>query len=248
MSRTICWFSCGAASAVATALTLASNPEALVVRNVVREEHPDNDRFAADCEKWFGKEIINTMSDRYNGSIYEVFEQRKYIAGIHGAPCTFELKKNVRERFQRPDDVHVFGFTAEEQGRFDRLLDANGSLQVEAPLIDAGMTHADCLALLDRRGIELPAMYRLGYRNNNCIGCVKGGAGYWNKIRSDFPEVFERMAALEERYGARLVKQGGERIPLRDLHPDTGDYQAEAMVDCGIFCELADMEIGERVA
>ena len=24
-------------------------------------------------------------------------------------------------------------------------------------------------------GIEIPVMYRLGYNNNNCVGCVKGG-------------------------------------------------------------------------
>ncbi len=37
-------------------------------------------------------------------------------------------------------------------------------------------------------------MYDLGYPNNNCIGCVKGGMGYWNKIRKDFPEVFQKRA------------------------------------------------------
>lgn len=35
-------------------------------------------------------------------------------------------------------------------------------------------------------------MYDLGYANNNCIGCVKGGIGYWNKIRIDFPEESDR--------------------------------------------------------
>jgi len=62
--RLLCWFSCGAASAVATKLAIAQyslthNVE--VVRCVVKEEHPDNDRFAADCEKWFGQPVINLM-------------------------------------------------------------------------------------------------------------------------------------------------------------------------------------------
>lgn len=243
MGRTLCWFSCGAASAVATKLTLAKNPASLIVRNVVMEEHPDNDRFAQDCQKWFGKEIINTMNEKYNGSIYDVFKAKKFIASPWGAPCTLELKKKVREDFQKPTDTHVFGFTAEEEHRFDRLLDANNGLQVEAPLIEAGLTHADCLALLNEQGIELPEMYRLGYKNNNCIGCVKGGAGYWNKIRSDFPEQFERMSQLEQKLGAKLVKQGGERIQLKELLPETGVYESEGEVQCGIFCELALMDM-----
>ena len=44
-------------------------------------------------------------------------------------------------------------------------------------------------SLIERAGLRLPEMYRLGYANANCVGCVKGGAGYWNKIRRDFPEL-----------------------------------------------------------
>ena len=48
--------------------------------------------------------------------------------------------------------------------------------------------------MVHRAGVKLPAMYGLGYEHNNCIGCVKGGMGYWNKIRKDFPDAFEKMA------------------------------------------------------
>ncbi len=51
--RIVCWFSSGAASAVATKLTIIANAGRLplvVVRCLVREEHSDNDRFEAVCE------------------------------------------------------------------------------------------------------------------------------------------------------------------------------------------------------
>jgi hypothetical protein len=51
--------------------------------------------------------------------------------------------------------------------------------------------------MVERAGIELPMMYRLGYSNANCIGCVKGGMGYWNKIRRDFPAEFEELAEAQ---------------------------------------------------
>ena len=54
MSRTVSWFSCGAASAVATKL---SKPDVIVYCEVI-EEHPDNKRFLKDCEEWFNQEII----------------------------------------------------------------------------------------------------------------------------------------------------------------------------------------------
>ncbi|RML73278.1 hypothetical protein APX70_04692, partial [Pseudomonas syringae pv. maculicola] len=63
---------------------------------------------------------------------------------------------------------------------------------VIAPLIDRGLGKEDCKAMIQRAGIELPVMYRMGYDNANCIGCVKSGEGYFRAIREDFPEQFEQ--------------------------------------------------------
>lgn len=243
--RIVSWFSCGAASAVATKLAISQYGKDVVVANcVIREEHPDNNRFAADCEKWFGVPIVNLINEKYKGSIYEVFRQRKYISGVAGAPCTSLLKKEVREKFQLPNDMHVFGYCAEEQKRWDSFLDAN-NINAVAPLIERGLEHSDCLAMIQDAGIELPKMYQLGFKHNNCIGCCKAtGAGYWNKIRDNFPEMFNRMATVSRLYGARIIKiNGDERIFLDELKPDTGNYQDEPEVQCGIFCHMAKDEI-----
>jgi hypothetical protein len=245
VSRVLCWFSCGAASAVATKLTLAQYPDAVVVRCIVKEEHPDNDRFAADCERWFGVPIVNITADEYDGSVIRVCDERGYWSGIAGAPCTRLLKKVPREKFQRPTDKHIFGYTADQKDmeRWDDFLDAN-NIDAESPLIERGLTHADCLAMVQDAGIELPAMYRLGYHHNNCIGCARaGGQGYWNKIRDDFPEQFQRMAVVSRRLGARLVNTSGNvHIFLDELQRGTGDYQTEPEIQCGIFCEMAQKE------
>lgn len=244
--RIICWFSCGAASAVATKMAIqlnAGKKELIVARCYIKEEHSDNDRFAQQCEKWFGVPIINLKDEKHDGSIYNVFIANKYIAGIAGAPCTRILKKRVRESFQKQNDTHVFGYTVEEQNRADRFIDANNDVNLWSVLIDNNLTHDDCLAIVKRAGIELPEMYKLGYRNNNCIGCVKGGAGYWNKIRIDFPETFDRMAKLERQIGASICKQKGQRIYLDEMNPTTGNYKAEPEVECGIFCEMAERAI-----
>ncbi|WP_230688579.1 hypothetical protein, partial [Streptococcus pneumoniae] len=89
--------------------------------------------------------------------------------------------------------------------RIERIKLTNPEISVAIPDADANLSHADCLALVARAGIELPKMYRLGYANNNCIGCVKGGAGYWNKIRRDFPSVFARMALVERSLGRTVL-------------------------------------------
>jgi hypothetical protein len=98
-------------------------------------------------------------------------------------------------------------------------------------------------------------MYKLGYKNNNCIGCVKGGMGYWNKIRKDFPEDFKKMADLEQEMGVSICytdikanrsksgKNEKKLIPLHELEPNRGRYSAELDIGCGIFCQMASDEI-----
>jgi hypothetical protein len=240
--RTIAWFSCGAASAVATKLALAESKLEIVYCQV-KEEHLDNMRFKKDCEKWFGQEIKVICNEKYNGSIYEVFEKTKYIVGVAGAPCTRLLKKEMRKQYELPNDRQVFGYTVEEQHRVDRFIDSNNDVNLWSILIEKSLTKSDCLAILQRAGIELPAMYKLGYQNNNCIGCVKGGLGYWNKIRNDFPEQFQRMAETEKRINAKILKHNGERIWLTDLPKNAGDYPSEQAIECGIFCHMAEDSI-----
>ena len=239
--RTVCWFSCGAASAVATKIALAEREresEVIIADTEVKEEHPDNKRFLADCEEWFGQKIQILGNDFYDRSIYRVFE-KNYIRTPKGAPCTRALKKQIRERFEKPTDRQVFGYTAEEQARLDRFIDANADVNIWTPLIEKGLGKEDCLAMLKNAGIELPAMYKLGYHNNNCIGCVKGGMGYWNKIKVDFPEHFDRMAKLERFKKQTIFK---DRY-LDELKPTDGNYPQEPNIECSIFCQIAEQEL-----
>lgn len=246
--RTVSWFSHGVASAVATKLTIASQTEPVdIVCCEIKEEHPDNKRFLKDCEKWFGQKITVLGNDEYKRSIDEVFWRKKYMAGVAGAPCTMELKKKVRQDFERPNDIQVFGYTAEEQNRVDRFIDGNNGVDLLTPLVDKGLGKQDCLAMVENAGIELPAMYKLGYKNNNCCGCVKAQSpAYWKKIQIDFPKRFRIMAGMEMITGARICKytKDGEehRIRLTELPDHIEPMDDTVDIQCGIFCQMAENE------
>lgn len=245
MSRVVEWFSCGAPSAVSAKLTLAKygrTHEVVIARIVIPSEHPDNDRFAADCEEWFGHPITNLSSTRYRDT-WDVWEKRRFISGPQGALCTTELKKMVRQDFQRPDDIQVFGYTAEERKRAERFRGQNFEVRLETPLIEAGLTKSDCKALVSRAGIEIPMMYRLGFSNNNCIPCGKASSpAYWNRIRRHFPNRFDRMARLSRELGARLVKVNDARIFLDELDPALGAEDVEPDIECSLLCHIAEQE------
>ncbi|OUS29153.1 hypothetical protein A9Q98_06335 [Thalassotalea sp. 42_200_T64] len=243
-NRIVCWFSCGAASAVATKMMIAKsndNQELVIAYCEVEEEHPDNKRFLKECEIWFGQKIIILRNEYYKGSIYNVFESN-YMRTPAGSPCTRALKKQVRQKFQKIDDVHVFGYTAEEENRLNNFIDANNEIDVYSPLIDRCISKENCLSMIENAGIELPTMYKQGYPHNNCVGCVKGGMGYWNKIRVDYPETFNRMAKLERRKGYTVLKEPktGKPLFLDDLDPNRGRMSEEPNIECGIFCHAEE--------
>lgn len=237
-SRVLSWFSCGAASAIAAkeALRLYPGRVEVVYCDTMSAEHPDNARFMADVERWLGVTVRRLRSDRF-ASVDEVFEKRNYMAGRRGAICTVEMKKVPRFKFQRADDIHVFGFTADEGKRIRRFEAGNPDMILAWVLRDAGITKADCYRTLTHAGIELPAMYRLGYRNNNCLGCVKATSpAYWAKVRRDFPGVFAQRAAQSRAIGCRLTRVKGKRIFLDELpEGNFGRYKTED-ISCGPEC------------
>jgi hypothetical protein len=251
--RVVCRFSCGAASAVATKLTLAHNEpgDVLIINAFIQEEHEDNRRFLADCERWFGRPITILRDEKYGASTHEVWRRKRFMKGLRGAPCSLELKRKLLAKISKHGDVNVIGFTVEEEDRLKDLQDHFPEMKWEAPLIDRGLTKADCLAIIEMAGIELPLMYRKGYDNANCIGCPKGGQNYWQAIREDFPEQFFQIKTIQESIGPgasflrfRSGPRAGERMSLADLPPGRGNMAEEPSFSCSFFCEMARQDIG----
>ena len=230
----ILWFSCGAASAIACKIALEKYPDATIVYQHIASAHPDNERFIADCEKWYQKSIIRIRSMFYTDQ-FHVVKATRYINGPAGARCTTELKKKVRKQFELENpgiELQIFGMTADEKHRADRLNDQ----PYWFPLIEQGIYKQECYERLHVAGIDLPQMYKIGFNNNNCIGCVKGGKGYWNMIRIHFPDKFNQMAELEREIGRSCING---RF-LDELSPDEGSHK-EPDISCGLFC-LAEKE------
>lgn len=249
MTRVLAQFSCGVTSLIATALTLAQHRgkrEVVIVNAFIVEEDEDNRRFLADCERWLQHPITVLRDQKYGASVHEVWRRKRFMKGQHGAPCSMELKRKLLASFQRPGDEIVIGYDADEQARFEDLVERNPATIFRAPLIERGLTKSDCLAMVQRAGIELPLMYRDGFENANCPGCPKGGEGYWNRIRTVRPLVFQRVLEIQEDIGEGAYffrnRETGERFGLKDLRPDAGRHN-EPAPDCSFFCEIAEADL-----
>ena len=237
--RKVVWFSCGSAS-FACLWMLRNEPNLVVAYCDTGSEHQDNKRFMLDAELACKVSVFTLKNEKYQDH-FDVCEKTRYINGAGGARCTVELKKVMRFKFELPDDIQVFGYTKDEQHRADRLVKAYPEINARFPLIDAGWNKQDCINLLHKLGIEIPVMYRLGYNNNNCIGCVKGGAGYWNKIRKDFPDKFRRMAEVERKVGHSCIKG----TFLDELKTDVGREPSGFDMSCDFVCQSMDIAIAK---
>ena len=239
MAMVVSWFSAGASSAVATKLAIDDIDK--IIYTHIADQHHDTLRFVEECEEWFGKPIEILQSPA--GSVETVIMLTRYINGPKGAPCTRILKREVRKQWEQ-DHIndgpftYVWGLDADEEARADRIVDAMPMHEHWFPLIEHNHNKDHVHRILRASGIKRPEMYELGYNNNNCVGCVKGGMGYWNKIRVDFPEVFKSRAKLERKVGASCING----VYLDELDPDRGLTTKPIVDDCGIFCELLTLE------
>lgn len=233
----VCWISAGVSSFIAGYLEKDTIDKFIYID--IEDQHPDSMRFIKDCEQVLGKKIEILKSPYGNvenavrgcGGYFRI--NRKF------APCTSYLKKRVRKEWEYDhreyDITYVWGMDCTEKHRAESLEETMCEFTHVFPLIDRGLTKEDAHGMCERLSIKRPVMYDVGYNNNNCIGCVKGGMGYWNKIRVDFPEVFESRAKLERECGNSILKE----CYLDELDPNRGRMSDEIMQDCGIFCELA---------
>jgi len=235
--------SMGASSLIACYLERDTIDEFVYIH--VADQHPDTMRFLEDCEKLLGRKITVLQSTRYK-DVDDACRQHKYITGNGYTSCSDRLKRQVRKQWEYENDIdmveYVWGFDRDEKSRCEKMDRAEPNHTHIFPLVEKDLNKAQVLGAVERFGIKLPWMYLNGYPNNNCIGCVRGGQGYWNKIREDFPDVFAARAKLERDIGASMLKETLEdgtirRIFLDELDPERGRNKI-IVPDCGLYCQM----------
>ena len=231
----VCWLSAGVSSFIAGYLSREEIDKYIYID--ISDQHPDSMRFIKDCEKVLDREIEILRSKEYE-SVEQAIRAFGQVSNIstHFFPCTSWLKKRVRKewemQFHNVDFTYIWGFDCNEKSRADRLVEINPNISHRFPLIEHDLSKSDTHFICDCLGVERPVTYDLGYNNNNCIGCVKGGMGYWNKIRLDFPEVFKSRAKMERDLGSSILK----KCYLDELDPNRGRMSDEVNFECSIFC------------
>ena len=140
------------------------------------------------------------------------------------------------------------------------------------PLLMLGINKKDCINIVAESNIEPPEMYKYGFGNNNCFktGCVQGGIGYWQKMKREFPDKFNKMAKIEHQLtdikgepvtmlkdqsneAKQIVKDTGikwkqfvflkrhQSYPELKTIDDMNGREPEPLIDCNGFCGVNDL-------
>lgn len=265
----ICWWSGGITSAVAClkAIELYGRDKCRVIFIDTNNEDDDTYRFMKDCEVLFGLPIETITSNKHK-SVQDVWYKYKSLNVAHGAVCSSELKRRVRETWEKDNkwDYQVFGFDLDEAKRAKGMVINHPKVKPIFPLMMYGLNKKECLRIFEDTGIRAPRMYELGFHNNNCFktGCVQGGIGYWQKMRDEYPEKFDKMAEVEhdltdikgkpvtmlKDQSADAKANGSNQVFLKP-HPDYPTLkdlsmmkgrEVKPLMDCNGFCGVNDLE------
>lgn len=211
----------------------------------VNDQHEDSMRFIKDCEKAIGKPITILKSKQYK-SVEECVRTFGGFRSLNGGgsefiPCTAWMKKRIRQEWESDhpeyEITYVWGFDNDERNRAERMKEMHPDYTHIFPLIDKLLSKEDVHGYFaEHFTFKRPLMYDLGFPNNNCVGCIRGGMGYWNNIRIYFPEVFKARAKLERDIGYSIIRG----VFLDELDENRGDMNTEIFPDCGIMCRLVD--------
>lgn len=83
---------------------------------------------------------------------------------------------------------------------------------VEFPMCDKPyLTKIDMQKELEKIGIEIPRLYKMGFSHNNCGGfCCKAGQGHWANVLETMPEKFKEYEEKEQ----EIIKYIGKDVSM----------------------------------
>ena len=115
--------------------------------------------------------------------------------------CTKKLKEEPRERFLKAfkpyyEMRHYVGIAADEQKRLERKNNQNPN-HVH-PLVDWGMTEADCLEYCYSKGYDWGGLYKI-FDRVSCWCCPLQSLEDLRKLRLNFPELWEQLKDWDDR-------------------------------------------------
>jgi len=163
-------------------------------------------------EKYIGRPITRLKSDySFEYLFFDHMPKRRNPelvgrkgfswAGPHNRWCTAMLKTRIINRYlheqaKKYTIIQYIGIAADEPQRIHEF---------NYPLVDWGMTEADCLAYCRERGFDWDGLYDIFHRVS-CWCCPLQSFDELRKLRHHFPELWEWLQYMDEHTWRTFLK------------------------------------------
>lgn len=191
-------------------------------------EHPATLAYVNDVVKPYAEangiefhELRRVRGDRTEETLLGRFERNGRVAfpvrAANGAPgtrqCTHDSKRKVLEKWHKAHGateedraVMGIGFSTDEVHRIGNATERKLETVVY-PLIDLGLSRADCYSLIAGAGLPKPP-------KSSCWFCPMHRPSVWSEMRRDEPVLFRRSVELEEKVNANRAEKGKPNVYL----------------------------------
>lgn len=211
--RIVVGYSGGVTSAwcLSWALNHYQRSEVVALFSDTKKEDEDTYRYLAQMADRLGIAITERSDGR---SVEEVEDDENALANNRMAFCSRILKTEPRDRYFDElraagvtDITLVLGYSKHEWERVQRgtMRAERGGYRVRFPLAETGVSKQACVDWSVALGVPVPRMYEWS-DHANCVGCRRGGKGYWLAVQANRPEVFEAAKAREAEFGHTFLK------------------------------------------
>lgn len=173
-------------------------------------------------EKYIGMPITRLKSPyKFDYLFFEHMPKRKNPellgrkgyswAGPRNRWCTAMLKIRIIDKFIRGlskeyEVVQYIGIAADEAER---------ARDFKYPLIEWGMTEADCLAYCKERGFDWDGLYDI-FNRVSCWCCPLQSFDELRKLRKHFPDLWERLRYMDKHTWRKFLKNYSvEQLDIR---------------------------------
>ncbi len=206
--RNIIALSGGVASAYTADVVLETiDADALLYFNDTKWEHADLFRFLRDLENHWGRQIFIDPNEK---SPEDVFYDKNFLGNNRVPLCSRVLKAEKLQNFAQAGDVVFFGIDITECHRSLRIAAVYEKLNIKTrfPLIEAQILKPTIFEWLEKINIEIPELYKLGFKHNNCSGgCVRSGQKQWLHLLRVLPDVFAERERVENEFSLLTGKK-----------------------------------------
>ena len=151
----------------------------------------------------------------------------------NGAPgnrtCTVDFKIAVLDKWLKrhgatPDTPAVLGLgiSLDELHRAHTDRPGEEFKRKSYPLLDLRMTRQDCMNVIKQAGLPIPP-------KSSCYFCPFHTMGEWQRLRREYPDLFQKSVELEEYLNTKRATLGKDRVwltrharPLAEVVGDQG--------------------------